>query len=61
MANVIHDMNICTCLHPVQGHVAPSSPIMVHVSVKVKDGCAKNLLRQSFHLKKSHNKSVAPG
>ena len=56
----IHDMNICrpTCLHAAQGHVAP---IMAHVSVKVKECCTKDLLRQSFQLKKSHNKSVLLG
>ena len=49
---------------PVQVHIAPSWPIIALVSVnmvKVKNCCTNNFLRQSFQLKKSHNKSVLPG
>ena len=55
-------MKICTGWSPpAQVYVAQSSPIIAHTLVKLEDCCANNLLRQSFLLKKSHNKSVLPG
>ena len=54
-------MHICVGLSSVQVHVAPSPLIIVHASVKVNNCCAKNILQQSFQLKKCHNKSVLPG
>ena len=50
----IHDRNIFTGWSPpVQFHVAPSSPIIAHASVKVMVGCANRILQQSFQQKKS--------
>ena len=54
MTNVynIHDMNVLTGLPILQVNVTPSSPIIVHASVKVKDCYAESLWQQSFQLEK---------